>query len=102
MTLTEDIIIYQYFHLQKNDRLPAGTKVKAGDIIGYQGDSGNLKIALKKKSVDSHVHIKMNIYDGSGNSHDYSSNFKNNPVNPFDYMNTKFDSDGNKINNNCN
>jgi murein DD-endopeptidase MepM/ murein hydrolase activator NlpD len=97
-----EIIIYQYFHLQENSRLSVGTEVKAGDIIAYLGDSGNLKKAVADRSVDSHVHIKMNLYDGSGNSNDYSANFKNNPVNPSVYMNTKFDSDGNKIENNCN
>jgi len=44
----------------------------------------------------------MNLYDGTGDSYDYSNNFKNNPVNPSDYMTTKFDSEGNKIENNCN
>ncbi len=97
-----EIIIYQYFHLQENGRLSVGTEVKAGDIIAYLGDSGNLKAAVSNGDVDSHVHIKMNLYDGSGDSNDYSTNFKNNPVNPSDYMNTKFDSEGNKIENNCN
>lgn len=97
-----EIIIYQYFHLQENSRLSVGTEVRAGDIIAYLGDSGNLKKAVSDGDVDSHVHIKMNLYDGSGNSNDYSTNFKNNPVNPSDYMNTKFDSKGNKIENNCN
>ena len=96
------IIIYQYFHLKENSRLLVGSEVKAGDIIAYLGDSGNLKKAIFDGDVDSHVHIKMNLYDGSGNSNDYSTNFKNNPVNPSVYMNTKFDSEGNKIENNCN
>jgi len=96
------IIIYQYFHLQENTRLPVGTEVNSGDIIAYLGDSGNLKSAVLAGDVDSHVHIKMNLYDGTGDSNDYTTNFKNNPVNPSDYMTTKFDSEGNKIENNCN
>ena len=45
-----------YFHLQYNNRF-TGT-INAGDIIGYQGDSGNLKAAIKQKLTVSHVHIK--------------------------------------------
>jgi hypothetical protein len=45
-----------YFHLQK-DRRTTGT-IKAGDIIGYQGDSGNLKSAIEDKNTTSHVHVK--------------------------------------------
>jgi murein DD-endopeptidase MepM/ murein hydrolase activator NlpD len=52
-----EIIISQYYHLQKAGRTSGGTKVKAGDIIGYQGDSGNLADAIAKKYTVSHVHI---------------------------------------------
>jgi len=45
-----------YFHLQK-DRRTSGP-VKAGDIIGYQGVSGNLEAGIKKKNTTSHVHVK--------------------------------------------
>ena len=45
-----------YFHLQK-DKRASGT-VKAGDIIGYQGVSGNLEAGIKKKNTTSHVHVK--------------------------------------------
>ena len=46
-----------YFHMQKDTRVFG--EVKAGDIIGYQGDSGNLKIAVAKKYTPIHVHIQM-------------------------------------------
>jgi murein DD-endopeptidase MepM/ murein hydrolase activator NlpD len=45
-----------YFHLQKNRRT-TGT-IKAGDIIGYQGDSGNLESAIERGYATSHVHVK--------------------------------------------
>jgi hypothetical protein len=95
-----EIIIYQYFHLKENSMLPNNTVVKAGDIIGIQGDSGNLRGAIASGGVDSHVHIRINTYSGAGNSYDYN-NFKNQLVNPNDYIKTKFDENGNIIDNNC-
>lgn len=62
-----------YFHLQQ-DGIKLGN-IKAGDIIGYQGVSGNLASALKKNLTDSHVHIKM------------QKNGAN--VDPLDYINTE-------------
>lgn len=46
-----------YFHLQSQGRVSGS--VKAGDIIGYQGDSGNLKRAIEKNYSISHLHIKV-------------------------------------------
>ena len=46
-----------YFHMQKDTRV-SGT-VKVGDIIGYQGLSGNLGDAVKKGSTPVHVHIQL-------------------------------------------
>lgn len=46
-----------YFHLQQNGRVSG--YVEAGDIIGYQGNSGNLGKAISSGMVDSHVHIKV-------------------------------------------
>lgn len=37
-------------------------KVKAGDIIGYQGDSGNLGTAISRGKTVSHVHIAVEVY----------------------------------------
>ncbi len=97
-----EIIIYQYFHMQDIGRLSPGSVLAAGDIVGYQGDSGNLKNAIRDGTVDSHVHIKMNLYDGTGDSYNYGSNFKNNLVKPIDYFGTEFDENGNTNTTNCN
>ena len=48
-----------YFHMQKERRVSGA--VKAGDIIGYQGDSGNLKGAIGRGKTVSHVHIKVKV-----------------------------------------
>ena len=68
-------VILTYFHLQETG-LKSGT-VNAGDIIGYQGDSGNLEIAIKKGYAISHVHVKA----------------KKNGImtNPLNYFQTKID-----------
>ncbi|MDC1464170.1 M23 family metallopeptidase [Polaribacter sp.] len=96
-------VLISYFHLQKNNRILQTssplTYVKSGDIIGYQGDSGNLKGALKKKTVDSHVHIEVREHDGS-NSWGYS-HYK--LVDPRDYLSTTINGDGiSQVNTNCN
>ena len=44
----------------------AGTHVKAGDVIGYEGDSG--------RSTGPHLHYEVRIY--------------NTPVNPWRYLRT--------------
>ncbi|TXD47829.1 MULTISPECIES: M23 family metallopeptidase [unclassified Polaribacter] len=96
-------ILISYFHLQENNRILQTssplTYVKAGDIIGYQGDSGNLKDALKKKSVDSHVHIEAREHDESS-SWAYE-NYK--LVDPRDYLSTTIDDNGvSQANTRCN
>ncbi|MCH2032409.1 MAG: M23 family metallopeptidase [Tenacibaculum sp.] len=102
-TINGKTILISYFHLQKENRVLATsspvTKVKAGDIIGYQGDSGNLKNALKANSVDSHVHIEVRVHNGSS-----SWAYKNfELVDPRDYLNVKINDDGTVENNiNCN
>jgi hypothetical protein len=63
-----------YFHLQ-NERRKSGL-VEAGDIIGFQGDSGNLKNAIKNGKAESHLHIKVKI--------------GNKAVDPNEYLATKF------------
>lgn len=70
-----------YFHMQKERRL-SGT-VKAVDIIRYQGDSGNLKRAIKNHQSVSHVHIKVKL-DGK-------------VVDPISYLSTKIDSKTGKV-----
>ncbi|MGY5352462.1 M23 family metallopeptidase [Wenyingzhuangia sp. IMCC45533] len=76
----------QYFHLQKSGRVSGA--INAGDIIGYQGDSGNLKEAIEDGYAESHLHIKMK--DSNGNT-----------INPENYLTTTFDSEGNPTTN-CN
>jgi len=80
-------VIISYFHLQNENR--ASGNIKAGDIIGYQGDSGNLKPAIEQGLSVSHVHIQVKV-DGIN-------------VAPYDFINTKFNTnDGTVISqNNC-
>ncbi len=81
-------ISIQYFHLQDENRA-TGT-VQAGDIIGYQGVSGNLLGAIVKKKAVSHVHIKMKDANGI-------------PIDPRGYLGTVIDDNGNITENtNCN
>jgi murein DD-endopeptidase MepM/ murein hydrolase activator NlpD len=56
-TVGGDTVKTLYFHMQKDNRV-SGT-VKAGDIIGYQGNSGNLKGAIEDGYAVSHLHIKV-------------------------------------------
>jgi hypothetical protein len=55
-TINGKTIRMVYYHLQKDNR-KTGT-VNAGDIIGYQGDSGNLKNGIEQGYTVSHLHIK--------------------------------------------
>jgi len=74
-----------YFHMQDENRV-TGT-VRAGDLIGYQGDLGNLADAIKNKSTVSHLHIKI----------------KENgiTVNPEDYLKATVDVTTGEINSDC-
>ena len=75
-----------FFHLQENNRVTGD--VKAGDIIGYQGDSGNLKSGIAKKYAESHVHVKA-----QENGAD---------VDPLNHFKTKIDPSTGKVTNPCN
>ena len=92
-TVNGETFLVEYFHLQKDNRILQGSPlvyVKAGDIIGYQGDSGNLKNALIKKTVDSHVHIEVREHNGS--SQWGYDNFD--LVDPRDYLSTIVNDNG--------
>lgn len=102
-TINGETFLVEYFHLQEDNRILQTsnplTYVNAGDIIGYQGDSGNLKGAIKKKTVESHVHIEVRVHDGS--SQWGYGNFD--IVDPRDYLSTSIDDDGvSQTNTNCN
>ncbi len=75
-----------YFHLQEKNRIKGN--VKAGDIIGYQGDSGNLKNAIKQGHTVSHVHIKTQVNDANDD--------------PLNHIKTKIDPKTGRVINPCN
>lgn len=75
-----------YFHLQEQNRVSGN--VKAGDIIGYQGDSGNLKGAIEQGQTVSHLHLKTQ------ENGDY--------VNPLNHLKTKIDPNTGRVINPCN
>lgn len=74
-----------YFHLQEANRKSG--LVKQGDIIGYQGNSGNLKNALEQKLTESHVHIKASV--------------NKQRANPLDFFKTKIDSKTGQVTTPC-
>lgn len=103
-TINGETIITSYFHLQEGNRELSTNNplnyVKAGDIIGYQGESGNLASAIESGGVDSHVHIEVRVHDGSDSwSYDHY-----NLVDPREYLETNIDDSGiSTFNiNNCN
>ncbi len=65
-----------YFHLKEKSRRTG--QVKAGDIIGYLGRSGNLEEAIKKGLTESHLHIKVKENNVEVDPNDYLSN----PIDP--------------------
>lgn len=75
-----DIINILYFHLMFNT-LSEGDTIEQGDIIGLQGDSGNLASAILNGNAISHLHIK--IKDSNGIALD-----------PREYLGTPMDSLG--------
>lgn len=73
-TVGDDTIKTYYFHLEEDNRVSGN--VKAGDIIGYQGTSGNLLNGINEGTTESHVHIKVKK---NGTT-----------VDPIDYFKTEF------------
>ncbi|QMU64464.1 MAG: peptidoglycan DD-metalloendopeptidase family protein [Flavobacteriaceae bacterium] len=103
-TVNGNTILITYAHMQKDNRIThtPGTPlvyVKAGDIMGYQGDTGNIKGAIASKKVDPHVHIEVKQHNGSSNWGPSNYNF----VDPRSYFSTVIDNQGiSQPNTNCN
>ncbi|KEZ92518.1 hypothetical protein IL45_10235 [Nonlabens ulvanivorans] len=76
----DDKIKTMYFHLAENTRVTGD--VKAGDIIGYQSNSGNLQNGIDEGTTESHVHIKVKLKQNGTSS--YSA------VDPINYFKTIF------------
>ncbi len=87
--------LIRFAHLQEGSMPTNGSTVTARQVIGVQGDSGNLKKAINEGSTVSHNHITVFKRIGGGWNHktDYTS------VNPEDFIKTKFNSDGTPITN---
>ena len=95
-TVNGETIIQEFFHLQDANRVQLNNDgtlhyVKAGDIIGYLGDSGNLSEAIFDGNAESHVHLKVKKHDGS-NQWNYDKNY--NVVDPKNYLKTKIEYNG--------
>ena len=81
-------ISIQYFHMQNENRVTG--QVSAGQIIGYQGDSGNLASGIKQGLCVSHLHIK-------------AKNSANQAIDPRQFLTTEIDNNGNSSSSdNCN
>ena len=74
-TVNGKTVRHVYFHLQDQNRVSG--PVKAGDIIGYQGVSGNLAGAIEDGLTQSHVHVKL---EENGRK-----------IDPLKYFNTQID-----------
>jgi murein DD-endopeptidase MepM/ murein hydrolase activator NlpD len=85
---------HQYSHLQDAGRPNNGSQIIAGQMIGLQGLSGNLRQAIRLGYTTPHTHVIVRKRIGAGwdLKNDYS-----NPINPEQIMSTKFDQHGNPI-----
>ena len=75
-----------YGHLSSYIASINGKTLEVGTLIGYTGNSGSIASTIGVWQY----HLHVTIYSG-----DYSNKY--NRVNPVNYLTTKFDSDGNKI-----
>lgn len=80
-----------YGHLAPGDLASNGSSISAGDIVGYQGDSGNLYDAIERGITEPHTHIKAKERTGRG--WNLENDFTD--INPEELLATKFDEDGN-------
>lgn len=76
----------KYNHLNTVS-VSAGQPISAGDIIGLTGNTGNAN--PPKSKVTPHIHLQV-----------YNSNWSQS-LDPADFLNTKFDSNYNTINYDC-
>jgi len=78
-------VIYYYCHLNGfEDKIEPGSKIKQGQEIGITGSTGN---AANINDIRQHLHLIL--YKGG-----IGANYK---VHPNEYLNTKFDNNGNTI-----
>ena len=89
-TINGEKVYHKYFHLQYEGR--ASGWIEIGDVIGYQGLSGNLGDAVNKGKTDYHLHVKIQVYNSSGEL---------NAIDPRGHFQTLIDDNGNSSDN-CN
>ena len=85
----------QFGHLQENSWPPNGSSINAGDVIGIQGLSGNLRNAIRTGATDdihSHIIVRKRTGPGWNTGADYGD-----PLNPEEFLTTKFDTNGNPV-----
>ena len=102
-TINGVTIISLYAHLQEENRVRENSDgtlryVKAGDIIGYQGNTGNLKDAIEEGKGESHIHIEIREHNGSS-SWDPDNYILTNPL---PYLGTTINANGTVEENDCN
>mgnify|MGYP003109494482 CR=1 FL=1 len=84
-TKGSEVIYYYYCHLNDfEDNIKAGVKIEQGQKIGITGSTGN---AANINDIRHHLHLIL--YKGG-----VGPNYK---VHPSEYLNTKFDNNGNTI-----
>ena len=84
----------QYAHLQKEGRPANGSIVNAGDIVGIQGNSGNLEKAMREGWTEYyHTHIVAKKRNGNGWNLDNDYTI----MDPEELLTTKFDAAGSPV-----
>jgi len=85
----------QFGHLQNDSWPPNGSTISAGDVIGIQGVSGNLDRAIRQgatNDIHSHIIVRKRTGTGWNTKHDYGD-----PLNPEQFIKTKFDANGSPV-----